>query len=479
MQNEPRLLRSSGYRDPYGDSLERGWGRRPCRVEFGRKALCNGATFWSRCPCAGASRGLSCIVCGLTVWLVLVPLFLLTAVAGILAYAMLWSVPWWLWMACRGQMPQNWTISRANADKLEEECARTLFPPGTRSEWISLLPRRGASGMFASARWQAHRLVIPCRGPDPDPPELIVIHGSGSAATLMMSSCAQELSEKFVLHCVDLPGYGRTPLPDGVSMRDVERLSGPGIIGMQCDFIERYCITCDMHKPFVVAHSAGAFYTMMWASTHRDPSTLGGVVLVSLAGCMPTFNICAAHISVAFILGVPQTFFRILGRAGSFIFQPAVHGKVLGKYWLNVQASRSHINVSHKFTRTSLFSAIWLYPGLLHLLRACTQTSRIALVVGGSDVLASDSEMAFVSQLASRLHIFLPCFSVCVCVHSSLLPLPLPRSFPPCLPPSPSCPLLPSHSLDLFISMVACPLSLHHSAGMQQVLHARSQQRKQ
>ena len=34
-----------------------------------------------------------------------------------------------------------------------------------------------------------------------------------------------------------------------------------------------------------------------------------------------------------------------------------------------VQGSDSKVRTAHKFTRTSLFSAIWLYPGLQHLLR--------------------------------------------------------------------------------------------------------------
>ena len=400
---EQMYPRTNGYCDPG-----------PCQVGFGRKALCSGATFSSRCPCAVTSRGATSILCGLTVWLVLVPLFFLVAIAGTLTYGLLWSVPWWLWMACRGQTPQNWTISQANTDLLEDKCAATMFPPGTRSEWITLLPRRGASGVFASAGWRAHRLLIPCRGGRKrDAPELILIHGSGSAATLMMSSCAKELSEKFVLHCIDLPGYGRTEMPEGVSLEDAERLSGSDIIGMHCEFIERYCVTCNINKPFVVAHSAGAFYAMMWASTHRDPSTLGGVVLVSLAGCMPTFNICAAYVSVAFLLGVPQNFFRLLGRAGPFIFHPAVHANLLGQYWLHVQSSPSYLHVASNFSRTSLFSAIWLYPGLLHLLRAAAKTSLIATVVGASDALASDTEMAVISQLAAQLHLFLPSFSVC------------------------------------------------------------------
>jgi pimeloyl-ACP methyl ester carboxylesterase len=380
-------------------------------TQWSNVGKCKGSTFWHRCNCAGSSRGVKCVAHGLLFWLVMLPLMLLIMCLITILYGLFFSVPWWLWMVVRGKVPKNWTICAFNADFHEDKVIRSRFPPGTCSEWVQLDPRQGAS-VFSSAPWQAHRVIVPYQGSEPSPQTLVVIHGSSSSATLMMSSCAALLSKMYLLHCVDLPCYGRTTPPAGVSKEDVNAMSPMELVNMQCEFIERYCRTCGLARPLVVAHSAGAYYAMMWACSYRDKSTLEGVLLVSLAGCLPTFNNWAAPFGVGFKIGQPQKFLMLLGNLGSFVFQPLVYGNPLKLYWQQLQASKSTILVAHKFCRISVCSAIWLYPSLMVLLRGAHNTSKFALVIGRYDTMASHSENVFISDLAARLNIFLPCITV-------------------------------------------------------------------
>jgi len=210
----------------------------PVLLHFSTMPECTGA-------CAGESRdsrGFTCVVCGLLVWCVNVPLIYLT-LSVVTLLASLWSAPWWLWMIVRGKVPTHWTITRDNADLLEQECIDQLYPLGSRSEWLDLKPREGTAGVFAVSQWLAHRLRIPYQGRAAKPQTLIVIHGSGSAATLIMSSCGNALSKHFDLHCLDLPGFGRTTPPVGMTRQDVEDLSATQIVEMYSEFIERYCLT--------------------------------------------------------------------------------------------------------------------------------------------------------------------------------------------------------------------------------------------
>ena len=262
-----------------------------------------------------------------------VPLTFAVGYLCTLAYALLYAMPWWLCMAATGSLPSHCSWTEENAELHESECIQEIYPAGTRSEWIDLHPRKGANNLFSTTAWQAHRLMIPYTGKENNPQHLIVIHGSNSAATLMMSSCAGLLSQHYALHCIDLPGYGRTTLPTGISRNDAEELSGPELVTMYCEFLERYCRTCRMQRPVVVSHSAGAFFTLMWADCYRDRASLGGVVLVSMAGCLPTFNMAAAHFAVGFLLEMPQTFVRSLGVLGAWIMQPLVNGSALKRYW--------------------------------------------------------------------------------------------------------------------------------------------------
>ena len=292
----------------------------------------------------------SCIVCGIAAW-TLAGFGVVLAYVGALLFGVSYSLPWHLWMAMRGSLGKLCTD--ADPDRVEDECLRVHYPPGSRSEWVELKPSAGG-GQFSTLRWQAHRVFIPCQGRMPSPQPLIVIHGSNSASTILMSSAAGPLSRQYELHCLDLPGYGRTQLPSGVTSSDAARLSATEIVTLQYEYIERYLVTAGLDQPLVVAHSAGAFFAGMWASqTAIAPS---GVILVSPAGALPTFNDFGAVQAIPFVWGAPQRFFSSLGRLCAHIFRPLVHRSVMLNYWLLVQSSPHFFPVAPKFVRTSTCS---------------------------------------------------------------------------------------------------------------------------
>lgn len=308
--------------------------------------------------CRCTPQSLSCIACGLAVWF-LVGICAVAAYASVFLFALLWSLPWHL----RRKVMGGCCPERTDMDLVEKECILSMFAAGSQSEWIRLKPGAGR-GQFSSTQWQAHRLFIPCQGAGLVAQPLIVIHGSNSAATILMSSCGARLSQTYELHCIDLPGYGRTPLPLGLSFADVERLSAEEFVDLQCEYIERYCVTCGIEHPLVVAHSAGAYWALMWAYFRRDASRLSGLILVSPAGAMPTFNNFGALAAIGMVLGLPHTFFRSLGTMRNYVLEPLVHNNAIRRYWLLIQSSPQCLCAS-KFARADNFSgdAIWCTRG--------------------------------------------------------------------------------------------------------------------
>ncbi len=301
----------------------------------------------------------SCIVCGIAAW-TLAGLGVVLAWVGALLFGVSYSLPWHLCSAMRGSLQPGKMKMCTDPDRVEDECLRVHYPPGSRSEWVDLEPRAGG-GPFSTLKWQAHRVFIPCqsisknrlhRAANPQP--LIVIHGSNSAGTILMSSAAAPLSRQYELHCLDMPGYGRTKLPSGVTASDAARLSAADVVSLQSEYIERYLVTAGLDKPLVVAHSAGAFFTGMWAS--QSAITTSGVILVSPAGALPTFNDLGALQAIPFVWGAPQHFFRSLGRLCAHIFRPLVHGSVMFNYWLLVQSSPHFFLLAPKFVRTTICS---------------------------------------------------------------------------------------------------------------------------
>ena len=65
-------------------------------------------------------------------------------------------------------------------------------------------------------------------------------------------------------------------------------------------------------------------------------------------------------------------------------------------------SSSSHPIQRHRF----------IYPLIPCTSRAADKTARVALVVGSTDILASHSEHLFLADLAAKLGIYLPCFSI-------------------------------------------------------------------
>ena len=93
------------------------------------------------------------------------------------------------------------------------ENVENSFPKSTRSEWITL-----------GGDIKTHYLAIPCEvspnsgsldedktAKDDDiSTSMVMLHGTGSAASLAWSSSAETLSKQYSLYAPDLPGFGRS-----------------------------------------------------------------------------------------------------------------------------------------------------------------------------------------------------------------------------------------------------------------------------
>ena len=280
------------------------------------------------------------------------------------------------------------------------ENVENSFPKSTRSEWITL-----------GGDIKTHYLAIPCevspnsRSLDDDKTakdddistSMVMIHGTGSAASLAWSSSAESLSRQYSLYAPDLPGFGRSTFSwDTFQNSSLEELED-----LYATWLANYIDAMKLSKPIVVGHSIGGFFATKFAK--KFPTKLSKLILVDPAGIYPTLGSSGYYFGWLFKMGIPTRQLRFLGHGASMAFYTFFDYKRFGAkpyFWLQLNASPTAFgdHVVSKFITISPngLSSYWNRPAILDLL---TSNVPLAFVYGEADNLMPPEQGRIVEEL--------------------------------------------------------------------------------
>ncbi|KAG8467963.1 hypothetical protein KFE25_007015 [Diacronema lutheri] len=261
--------------------------------------------------------------------------------------------------------------------RCEEAYVRVAHPPRTRSVWTHL---QGCA---------LHSLVLPCSGAPRG--ALLVLHGTGSSAALLMASCARALSAHFDVHALDLPGYGISTA-DGLADACAERT-----IDIICCACEAYCVSHGLgDRLAVVGHSIGGFYALHWASRS---SRAARVVLVNPTGLLPMLGASGAYWAELFRLGLPMSCLQAFGSHVALLLWPLLRG--CGprlRYWACLQSSCVQHHLVARFLDVRFARARWALPAA-PLAAELAARGRLSLVWSRGDTIVPVEQGRFVAAM--------------------------------------------------------------------------------
>lgn len=202
---------------------------------------------------------------------------------------------------------------------------------------------------------------------DSEPQSLIFLHGVGSSATLISSSSIAALREKYNVYVIDIPGFGTSNT--SVSLAS---LSTDLCLEYYSQFFDKLLAELALKQPLVVAHSVGSFLAVH-SMRNWDRKRIGGIVMVSPAGILPTLTAAGAYWALLFKAGLPMSLFRCFGSTiSSFLFLPLLGSTTCARtiYWLQMQSSMSMVNIPSKFIHLGFATSYWAHPQLNDILRS-------------------------------------------------------------------------------------------------------------
>jgi pimeloyl-ACP methyl ester carboxylesterase len=355
------------------------------------------------------------IIFAVCLWMtILVAVILLILLLTIFAII---SACWWLChfifdFISSHHIETSW-LSHSNIHRSELNYITNAFPDKTSSRKIVINFNHSGRNLEVNTN------VIVCAS-NIKRQSLIFVHGVGSSAVLMLSTTISNISKYFDIYSVDLPGFGRTTISDPTWL---EQQNSEECLNFFNLFFDKLLTELDLDKPVIVAHSIGAYLTLMSLS-NTDPSRLGGVILVNSAGILPVSNEHGAYLAWIFKLGVPMSIFRSLGHLSSIMYVPFTHLRNMfhsfyssnkynedkishtnkqnrTKYWYQIQASSAMVNIPSKFIKILPFKSYWKHPAFTHLLNC---KCRIALIWSDNDWIFPVESAIFYNKICNFIN---------------------------------------------------------------------------
>lgn len=203
-----------------------------------------------------------------------------------------------------------------------------------------------------------------------DKPVLLFVHGT-AGSSVGFSGLLDKLTEQFVVHCLDLPGFGKSPSP--------RAWRGPveEVVQLYCACLRSYVTGHKLARVCIVAHSFGGYLAAKLIERH--PEVADALILVNAAGIYPTLGRTGAFWALFFQSSLPQSLLRALGPAATATFRAIAHlakaGPFAQYYYLLYSCPEARADtfvgrlISGGFLQGLLSSSRWLDPTLPTLLR--------------------------------------------------------------------------------------------------------------
>jgi pimeloyl-ACP methyl ester carboxylesterase len=161
-------------------------------------------------------------------------------------------------------------------------------------------------------------------GANPNASPIIFVHGANSSADVWVHTIPYLIEHSSHLYIVNLPGFGRTPLPRKFYLAPGEEVddnndnckfvpsSSDEIVEMLTTFLYLYVKSWQIESPVLVGHSFGAYICA--ETVHKYPDMFKSLIMVSPAGFFRHTGPIGAMLGVCFKIGLLTNFAKLSKR---------------------------------------------------------------------------------------------------------------------------------------------------------------------
>lgn len=244
-------------------------------------------------------------------WLIILFVLVIGGI-GLVIFLIVLSIGWWLCvfpLLCYNNTVPFW-LSKKNQVFTRSEYITNTFPKNTTQTNHELSIDNIRPNLVIKV--STHVIYSPATSTTDQKQSLVVFHGVGSSATLLISSSVQQLcDEGYNVYSIDLPGCGTSSTNYSLKYLTAEEI----LVFYRIFLVKLLNCLVFVTPPYVVAHSIGGFL-ILDAITHgcthgcthevKTSSTniinkyqtetecfchsITGLVLISPAGLLPTLS---------------------------------------------------------------------------------------------------------------------------------------------------------------------------------------------
>ena len=225
---------------------------------------------------------------------------------------------------------------------------------------------------------------------------MVFIHGVASGGAGYPPEMLAQLSNRYNVYSITLPGAGQPATP-----RSLQCATAEEAFNMYTQAIEQFLLVRGLRGAVVVAHSFGAFLSVRTAL--RFPTLIGKLVLVSVPGLMPWLGAKGSMWALYFHLRpVQRLLWTSVARWVVKALLDLASASAITRYWLGIFMVPSAM-LDRLVSRCIYFnyfsgSSHWRWPLLPTILKGGLQT-KIALMTGEFDSITPVSQCALVGNL--------------------------------------------------------------------------------
>lgn len=230
-------------------------------------------------------------------------------------------------------------------------------------------------------------------------PDIVLIHGYGATSALAWRGVIPRIYQLFNVYAIDVPGLGRTiPHSKLLSAETADYTQE-----LICHYFNELYTHIDLDRPYVVAHSLGAY--MFIHCVEEYPRLASRLTVADAPGFFPSSGGFDFVWASFFVLGLPHAPIQMLGKLGKDLVSwgSSLIGLNVSSfyvdYWHGIQSNpemKAH-HIVQKFIEHSYFYAHGVGSPLLSLLKL---TIPVATLYGSEDNISPAHQGEIIYELS-------------------------------------------------------------------------------